>query len=42
VLGNVAAAPRSGPKTWVIVFDFIAGVAILAYGLDDHPDAGSR
>ena len=31
VLGNVAAAPRSGPKTWVIVFDFIAGVAILLY-----------
>jgi hypothetical protein len=31
VLGNVAAAPRSGPKTWVIVFDFIAGFAILAY-----------
>jgi hypothetical protein len=31
VLGNVAAAPSSGPKTWVIVFDFIAGVSILAY-----------
>src|SRR6516165_8066865 len=31
VLGNVAAAPRSGPKTWVTVFDFIAGVAILLY-----------
>jgi hypothetical protein len=31
VLGNVAAAPRSGPKTWVIVFDFIAGGAILVY-----------
>src|SRR6516165_10875367 len=31
VLGNMAAAPRSGPKTWVIVFDFIAGAAILAY-----------
>jgi hypothetical protein len=31
VLGNVAAAPRSGPKTWVIVFDFIAGFAILGY-----------
>jgi len=31
VLGNVAAAPRSGPKTSVIVFDFIAGVAILLY-----------
>jgi hypothetical protein len=30
-LGNVAAAPRSGPKTWVIVFDFIAGVALLLY-----------
>src|SRR5262249_59292379 len=31
VLGNVAAAPRSGPKTWVIVFDFIAGISLLAY-----------
>ena len=31
LLGNVAAAPRSGPKTWVIVFDFIAGFAILGY-----------
>src|SRR5262249_8067641 len=31
VLGNVAAAPRSGPQTWGIVFDFIAGISLLAY-----------
>jgi hypothetical protein len=33
VLGNVAAAPHSGPRTWVVVFDFIAGIAILAYAV---------
>jgi hypothetical protein len=31
VLGNAAAAPRSGPSVWVVVFDFVAAIALLAY-----------
>ncbi len=31
LIGKVAAPTRSGPKTWVIVFDFVAALLILAY-----------
>ena len=31
VLGNAAAAPESSPKTWVSIFNVLAGVGILGY-----------
>ncbi len=31
VLGDAAASPTSTPKTWVSIFNVLAGVAILAY-----------
>jgi hypothetical protein len=31
VLGNAAAAPESRPKTWVSIFNIVAGLAILGY-----------
>jgi hypothetical protein len=31
VLGNAAASETSSPKTWVAVFDVVAGVLVLAY-----------
>jgi Sap-like sulfolipid-1-addressing protein len=31
VLGDAAASPTSTPKTWVSIFNILAGVAILAY-----------
>ena len=33
VLGNAAASHSSTPKTWVSVFDIVAGVLLLAYVL---------
>ncbi len=33
LLGNIAAAQHAGPKTWVLVFDFVAAFAILAYAV---------
>jgi hypothetical protein len=31
LLGNTAASPSSTPKTWVLIFDVVAGALLLAY-----------